>query len=408
MRTHRGARPRDLLVMTSSTAPLRSRSSVPPVSDTVASSVEATSIKCNNLVYTLQRQGAEIIVLSFGEAYFDLPPLPIADSPDPALHHYSHSLGVPELRERIARYYHERFEVETDPESELLITAGSKAAIHLSMMTVVNPGDEVVMHEPLWVSYPEQAKLCHAVPVRIPYTETVRDFERYLTDRTRLLVVNNPNNPRGSVLTHADLRYLSDLAHANGIYLLADEAYADFGLPEGFRSAGSLDPDKSHTIVCNSLSKTFSLSGWRIGYAISNAEFIAGLLKVNQHVITCAPTILQNQAARYFDTLLEAADPQMRAVVDKRAQVARYLDEVGLDHLEGETTFYLFVSIAPTTLTSEEFATRLLMDEHVSVVPGAGYGESCDSFVRLSVGTTSLADIRTGIDRLKALVERTS
>src|SRR5205085_11243335 len=106
--------------------------------------------------------------------------------------------------------------------------------------------------------------------------------------------------------------------------------------------------------------------------------------------------------------LLAASDPQMHAVVAKRAPVARYLDEVGLDYLDGNTSFYLFVSIAPTTLTSEDFSTRLLMDDHVSVVPGAGYGRSCDNFVRLSVGTTSLADIRTGIDRLKALVERTS
>jgi aspartate/methionine/tyrosine aminotransferase len=394
--------------MTSPAAPARSGSRIPPVSDAVASSVEAASIKCNNLVYTLQRQGAEVIVLSFGEAYFDLPPLPIPDLQDPALHHYSHSRGVPELRERVARYYRDRFGVDTDPDRELLITAGSKAAIHLSMMTALNPGDEVVMHEPLWVSYPEQAKLCHATPVRVPYTETVQDFERYLTDRTRLMIVNNPNNPRGSVLTQADLHYLSDLAHASGVYLLADEAYGDFARPQGFRSAGCFDPDKSHTIICNSLSKTFGLSGWRIGYAISNAEFIEALLKVNQHVITCAPTILQHQAARYFDVLLAGGDPQMRAVVAKRAQVAQYLDEVGLDYLDGNTTFYLFVSIAPTTLTSEDFSTRLLMEEHVSVVPGSGYGRSCDSFVRLSVGTTSLADIRAGIDRLKALVERTS
>ena len=394
--------------MASSTAPPRLTSDAPRVSHAVASSVEAASIKTNNLVYTLQRQGADVIVLSFGEAYFDLPPLPLPNIDEVALHHYSHSRGVPELRERLARYYGERFGVDTDPEQELLISAGSKAAIHLSMMTVLNPGDEVVMHEPLWVSYPEQAKLCHAVPVRIPYTETVRDFERYLTDRTRLLVVNNPNNPRGSVLSQDDLRYLSDLAHADGIYLLVDEAYADFALAEGFRSAACLDPDKSHTIVCNSLSKTFGLSGWRIGYAISNSDFIAGLLKVNQHLITCAPTILQYQAAKYFDTLLAVGDPQMRAVVAKRAQAARYLDQVGLDYLDGSSTFYLFVSIAPSTLTSEDFSTRLLMEDHVSVVPGAGYGDSCDGFVRLSVGTTNLPDMRVGIDRLKALVERTS
>src|SRR2546430_16695730 len=170
MRTHRGARPRDVRLMTSSAVSVRSGSSTPPVSDAVHSSTAAASISCNNLVYTWQRQGAEIIVLSLGEAYFDLPPLPIPDLQDHPLHHYSHSRGVPELRERVARHYHDRFGVDTDPGRELLITAGSKAAINPSRITAFNPGDGWVMHDPLWVATPRQAKLGHAGPLRIPYT----------------------------------------------------------------------------------------------------------------------------------------------------------------------------------------------------------------------------------------------
>ncbi len=380
---------------------------MPRISDVVANSVEAMSIKYNNLVYDMKRRGKKVIVLSLGEAFFDIPLMPMDDLPYPAIYHYSHSRGIPELRDRITRYYRERYAVNVNPEREILITAGSKAAIHFSMMAVLNPGDEVLIQEPLWVSYPEQAKLCYGVPVQIPYTATVKDFEKYLTGRTRLLIVNNPNNPRGQVFTQQEMRYLADLAKANDIYLLSDEAYSDFVVDETFHSAGYFDPEKSHTIICNSISKNFGISGWRIGYAISNPSFINQLLKINQHIITCPSTILQYYLAKHFDEILTITDPQIPAVVEKRREVARYLKKVGLDSLPGGSTFYLFVSIAPSALGSEAFCMKLLEEDHVCVVPGVGYGHSCDAFVRLSVGTESLEDIRTGIDRIKALVERT-
>jgi aspartate aminotransferase/aminotransferase len=380
---------------------------MPRISDVVSVSGEAMSIKYNNLVYEMKRRGEKVIVLSLGEAFFDIPLMPMDELPYPAIYHYSHSRGIPELRDRIARYYAERYAVAIDPERELLITAGSKAAIHFSMMATLNPGDELIVQEPLWVSYPEQARLCHAFPVQIPYTATVRKFENYLTERTRLLIVNNPNNPSGHVLSKSEMRYLADLAVANDIYLLSDEAYSDFVIDEGFHSAGVFDSDKSHTIICNSISKNLGISGWRIGYAISNAAFINQLLKINQHLITCPATILQHYLARHFDDILSITDPQIRAVVEKRKNVVQYLKEVGLDSLPGNSTFYVFVSIAPSALDSEAFCMRLLEEDHVSVVPGIGYGHSCDAFVRLSVGTESLEDIRTGIDRIKALVDCT-
>jgi len=380
---------------------------MPRISKVVSRSSEAMSIKYNNLVYEMKRRGEKVIVLSLGEAFFDIPLMSMDDLPYPAIYHYSHSRGVPELRDRIARYYRERYAVEVDSEKELLVTAGSKAAIHFSMMATLDPGDEVLVQEPLWVSYPEQAKLCQAVPVQIPYTATIRDFEDYITERTRLIIVNNPNNPRGQVFDDWEMRYLADMAEANDVYLLSDEAYSDFLVDEPFHSAGRFDDDKSHTIICNSISKNFGISGWRIGYAISNSRFIDQLLKINQHLITCPASILEYYLARHFDDILKITNPQIRAVVEKRKTVARYLREVGLDYLPGNSTFYLFVSIAPSALGSEAFCTRLLEEERVSVVPGIGYGRSCDSFVRLSIGTESLEDIHTGIDRIKALVECT-
>lgn len=380
----------------------------PAFSRVVADAHQAMSIKFNNLVYDLKRQGVRVTVLSLGEAFFDIPLLPMDDLPFPHIYHYTHSRGIPELREKVCDYYLRHYGVRVDPEGEIIVTAGSKAAIHFAMMSVLDPGDEVIVHEPTWVSYPEQVKLCYGVPVAMPYTCTVRDYERYLTDRSKLIVINNPHNPRGEVMTRPDLEYLVDLARANGLYVLSDEAYSDFLLDEQFHSLGALDPEKSNVIVCNSISKNFGISGWRLGYVITNRGLTDQILKVNQHVVTCPSSILQYYMARHFDEIIEVTFPQIAEVVRRRREVAEFMDEIGLAYLPGAATFYFFVSIAPSRLSSEEFCTRLLMEDHISVVPGRGYGESCDSFVRVSVGTEPLEEIKAALTKLRRLVRETS
>lgn len=380
---------------------------MPKISDHASNLQEAVSVRYNNAVYDLKRSGKDVIVLSLGEAFFDLPPVSLEGLPHPEGLHYSHSRGVPELRERVSCYYHEQYGVSVNPETEILFTAGSKAAIYFSMMAVLNPGDEVLIPEPMWVSYPEQARLCLAKPISIPYPNKVCDFEHFLTDRTRLLIINNPNNPTGYVYSKRELQYLSDMARANDIYLLSDEAYSDFLIDRSFVSAGGLDEKKSHTIVCNSISKNLGISGWRIGYAIAGAEFIHQLLKINQHVITCPPTNLQQYLVRNFESLIQTTAPQITDVVNKRSVVADYLQKQGLEVVSGSAGFYLFVSISPSTLDSETFSMRLLNERQVCVVPGVGYGPSCDKFVRLSVGSEPLDRIYRGIDAIKSLVTET-
>jgi aminotransferase len=381
---------------------------MPPLSRVVAQTPEAASIRSNNRVYELRRRGREIIVLSAGEAYFDIPLQPFEALPYPSLYHYSHSRGIPELREKIAGYYAERYGVAVDSERELVVTAGSKAAIYMAMMSVLDPGDEVLIHEPTWVSFPEHARFCHAVPVMMPYQSEVGDYARYLSPRTRLIIVNNPNNPRGRVFTRTELQYLVDVARERDIYILADEAYSDFVENDRFHSLGGFDGDKGNVIVCNSISKNFGMSGWRIGYLISNPALIQQALKVNQHLITCAPTVLQQYIARYFDTIIDITMPQIRDVVRKRRELGEYIEGLGLKVLPGSATFYFFVSIAPSALSSEEFCDRLLDEHGVSVVPGSGYGASCDSFVRVSIGAESLENVRAGLQRISALIDATS
>lgn len=378
-------------------------------SKVVSESVEAMSIKYNTMVYELKQKKKDVTVLSLGEAFFDIPLYPFDTLPFPDIYHYSHSRGVPELRECLAKYFLEQYEVSFDPDKEILVTAGSKIAIHMAIMAVLNPGDEAIIHEPAWVSYPEQVKLCYGVPVRVPYDEDVFNFERYITNRTRLIIINNPNNPTGKVFSVEELSHLYKLAEKYNLFILSDEAYSDFLLDEEkFVSLGNLDREKRHTIICNSISKNYGISGWRLGYVITNADLINQILKVNQHLITCPATILEHYIARHFYDIIRITKPQISALVKKRLEVSRYMSKIGLKHLPGTATFYFFVSTAPSSLSSEEFCTRLLNEHHISTVPGLGYGDSCDKFIRVSVGTESMQRIAAALDMIKALIDSTS
>lgn len=369
---------------------------------------QAISIRYNNLVYEKKARGEDVIVLSLGEAFFDIPLFPFDDLPMPDGYHYSHSRGNALLRRRLARYYVERYGVPVDPETEIIVTAGSKIAIHMSLMAMLNPGDEVLVLEPAWVSYSEQVKLCHGVPVMVPHDRSVFELESFVTPRTKAVIVNNPNNPSGKVYTQAELEHLHGLADRENLFVLSDEAYSEFVLDDSFISVGALDARKRHTVVCNSMSKNWGMSGWRIGYVIGSPAMIAEVLKVNQHLVTCPASILENYLVRHFDEILEITRPQIAQVVEKRRELAAFMDGLGMEYLPGDSTFYFFVSIAPSSLTSEQFCTRLLQEHGVSTVPGIGYGRSCDGYIRVSVGTESMERTTRGIRLVQRLIEETA
>lgn len=370
--------------------------------------VEAMSIKFNTRAYERRSRGEDVIALSLGEAYFDIPLFRFDDLPMPALYHYSHSRGLPELRTLLAEYYGSRYGVPVDPATEMLITAGSKIALHMAFMAILAPGDEVLIQEPAWVSYPEQVRLCHGRPVRIPYDVEIADYRHFVTERSRVIVVNNPNNPTGRLVTDREWRELHRIAVEHDCFILSDEAYSDYVLDPGdFISAAAYDPAKAHTIVVNTLSKNYGMSGWRIGYVFTNQELLFQLLKVNQHLLTCPATVLEMYMVRHFHEVLDITAPQIRDVVVKRAAVARMLDEAGIRYLPGEGTFYLFVSLEGSRLGSEAFCTRLL-ERGVCAVPGIGYGDSCDQFIRVSVGTESMERIHRGVEQIAALLHETT
>lgn len=375
------------------------------LSEAVQSIPPAMSIFINQIVYDLKRAGEDVITLSLGEAFFDIPLFDFNKIDVAKSYHYSDSQGIPELRAKIAEHYTQHYRAPVDGTSEVLISAGSKPVIYMAMLTGVNPGESVLIHEPAWLSYQEQARLVGAQPVFIPFDCPPHEFERHLTPKTRMLVINNPNNPAGRLYSGEDLEQLYKLCRERGIYVLVDEAYSDFVLGEPFVSMAEVAPDKEGVIIVNSLSKNMGMSGWRIGYAISNPTFIASLLKVNQHVITCAPTILLYYCAKYFDDILAITLPQVRQVVEKREHIGAIINDLGLERLGGESTFYFFVDTGKYPGTSVDFALQLLLEKFIAVVPGSAYGASTDRFIRVSIGTESEERIHEALLMIKELTE---
>lgn len=365
------------------------------------------SIRFNQMVYDRKRAGDDVIVLSLGEAFFDIPLFDFSALDVRRGYHYSDSQGIPELRAKIAEYYG-RYGVRVDPDTELLISAGSKPLIFMSMLTALQPGEEILLHEPCWLSYTEQARLCGGRYRFIPNDTAVADFERFITPRTRMVVLNNPNNPAGRIYSKDEMRSIYEACAARGVYLLVDEAYSDFVLDGSFTSVGALDDRKEHLVIVNSLSKNMGMSGWRIGYVIAHPDFIRVLLKINQHLITCGPTILLLYCARYFDQILEHTLPQVRQIVEKRDRIAARMREIGLKALPGGATFYFFVNLGSYPGGSVDFATELLQERGIAVVPGVAYGASTDRYVRVGIGTESEERIERALLQMKDLIEHRS
>lgn len=375
-----------------------------PISAVARDIPEALSIYVNQLVYDERRKGRDVTVLSLGEAFFDIPMFDFASLDFVKGYHYADSQGIPELRRKIAAYYAREYEAPVDADRELLVSAGSKVIIYLAMQAVVNRGEEILIHEPAWLSYQEQARIVGAEPRFIPFDCPVEAFDRHFGPRTRMLVLNNPNNPAGRLYTERELAYLHSICRPRGIYILVDEAYSDFILGEKFTSMARIVPDKDGIIVVNSLSKNMGMSGWRVGYVIAAPPVIQAILRLNQHTITCAPTVLLLYMARYFDEVISITLPQAREVVAKRERLGRFIDQIGLRRLPGACTFYFFIGIDPFPGTDIELAMHLLYHHQIATAPGSAYGASTRRFLRVGVGAESEERIRDALSVIQEVI----
>ena len=366
---------------------------------------QALSIYFNQIVYNLKEEGRDIITLSLGEAYFDIPLYDFNNLDLEKSHHYSSSRGTSGLRKKISEYYNKNYKTKIDPQHEILISAGSKPLIFMALFSILNSRDEVIILEPAWLSYCEQIKLCGGEVKFINYKENIANIGKYLSKKSKIIIVNNPNNPAGKLYSKREILNLINIAKKKNIWLIFDEAYSDF-VEKTFISAYHFKEKYNKIIVINSLSKNFGISGWRLGYIIAEKNFIFQILKLNQHLLTCAPSILMNYIEFYFTSLIKITKPQIKKLIQKRKKIKKIMNKIGLKYLSGSSTFYFFINLEKAQSSLHDLCLYLLLKHNISIVPGEAYGTSTKKFVRISIGTETEERIEEALRLIKNLEQK--
>jgi aminotransferase len=324
---------------------------------------------------------------------------------------YTSNSGMLELREEICNYLKRRFKLEYDYKTETLVTVGGSEGIDLAFRALINPGDEVLIPEPSFVSYKPCAFLAGATPVPIPLKEenefrlTKEEVEKYVTDKTKILVLPFPNNPTGAIMEKDDLIQIAEVVKKHDLIVLSDEIYAELTYGNEHISIASIEGMRERTIIINGFSKAYSMTGWRMGYAVGPREVIEPMTKIHQYGIMCTPTTSQFAAIEAVKNGDSDVAEMKKAYNQRRRVMIDGFRGMGLDCFEPMGAFYLFPSIKKTGLTSEEFATKLLYDEKVAVVPGTAFGDSGEGFIRCSYAY-SIDDLKIAIERISKFVNK--
>lgn len=360
----------------------------------------------------------DVISLGIGEPDF-VSPDPIMEAGHQSLDDghtsYTSNAGKQELRNLLADYYADRYGVEYDPESELLVTVGCSEAMQVTMQALLDPGDEVLIPEPCFVSYGPNARFAGGEAVHVPtsvehdFQVTAADIEPHITDRSKVLFLGYPNNPTGAVLRRETLEEIAELVVEEDLMVVSDEIYDQLiygdAYERGHVCVPSVQALRDRTVLLGGFSKNYAMTGWRIGYACAPAPILKGLYKVHQYMIMSAPTIAQDGA---IAALREGADDveRMRQSYDERRRtIVDGLNAAGLPTFEPEGAFYAFPDITSTGLSSEEFVHKLLEEEQVACVPGDAFGPSGEGYVRCSYAT-GLEDIEEALTRIDRFVSR--
>ncbi len=323
---------------------------------------------------------------------------------------YSANAGLMELRRAICDYLKRKFNLEYDKKSEVLVTVGGSEAIDLAIRAFINPGDEVLVPEPCFVCYAPIVTLTSGVPVSIQTREedefrlTPEQLEAAITPKTKMLILPYPNNPTGAVMRREHLEAIAEVLKKHDIIVLSDEIYAELTYNGRHTSIAELPGMKERTIVVNGFSKTFAMTGWRLGYAAGPAPAIKQMTKIHQYAIMCAPTTSQYAAIEALDHCEENIC-QMREEYDRRRRfVVDAFNKMGLHTFEPEGAFYVFPCIKSTGMSSEEFCEKLLYGKKVAVVPGNAFGDSGEGFIRVSY-SYSVQHLTTALGRIKEFLD---
>ena len=324
--------------------------------------------------------------------------------------HYTSNSGMPELRALIEQYLAERFHVHYKPE-QMLVTVGASEALDLAFRALLNPGDEVLIPAPSYVSYEPGVRFAHGVSVPI-VTEEQDDFvirpeniERAITPKTKLLVIPYPNNPTGAVLSAEDIVAIQSIALKHDLFVIADEIYAE--LTYGRDHVSFAEGFEDRTLLINGFSKAFAMTGWRLGYAAGPKPVIDAMLKIHQYTMLCAPIMSQKAGEEALRTEMHKNYYQVREMVRnynrRRVFVVQSFRDMGFSCFEPRGAFYAFPNITKTGLSSEEFCRRLIMEQHVACVPGTAFGASGEGFIRCSYAT-SMENLEEAMRRIRTFV----
>lgn len=324
---------------------------------------------------------------------------------------YTSNAGLKELKLEISRYLARTIQVDYDYSREVLVTVGGSEAIDLAFRAMLAPGDEVLIPQPSYVSYLPCAVLADGVPVTIPlqhensFKLTREELEAAITPRTKILVLPFPNNPTGAVMTREDLEPIAQAVMEHDLYVVSDEIYSELTYSGQHCSIASLPGMRDRTLVINGFSKGFAMTGWRLGYICGPAPIVEQMTKIHQYAIMCAPTTSQYAAVEALRNCGRDVEQMRESYNQRRRFLMNEFRKMGLQCFEPYGAFYAFPSIREFGMTSEEFATRLLQEEKVAVVPGTAFGDCGEGFLRISYAY-SLADLKEAIGRLEKFVRR--
>lgn len=324
---------------------------------------------------------------------------------------YTSNGGLKDLRQEIANYIKRTQNIDYDPNSEIIVTVGGSEAIDIGLRAVINPGDEVIIPQPSYVSYEPCAILANAKPVIIDlkaendFRLTPDELLGAITDKTKVLILPFPNNPTGAIMENEDLEKIAKIVIENDILVMSDEIYSALTYKGKHVSIASLDGMKERTILINGFSKAYAMTGWRLGYACGPKEIIRQMTKIHQYAIMCAPTTSQYAAVEALKKGDEEVEKMRQSYNQRRRFLMNAFKEMGLNCFEPFGAFYVFPCIKEFNMTSEEFATRLLTEEKVAVVPGSAFGDCGEGFLRISYAY-SIENLKEAISRIEKFVKK--
>ena len=377
---------------------------------------KVTSLKPSGIrkFFDIVSEMKDAISLGVGEPDFDTPWF-IRDegiySLEKGKTFYTSNAGLKDLRKEIAAYIKRTQALNYDPDNEIIVTVGGSEAIDIGLRAVINPGDEVIIPQPSYVCYEPCALLSGAKPVIInlkaenEFRLTPQELIEAITENTKVLILPYPNNPTGAIMERGDLEKIAKIVVEKDILVMSDEIYSALTYKGRHVSIASLEGMKERTILINGFSKAYAMTGWRLGYACGPKDIIKQMTKIHQFAIMCAPTTSQYAAVTALKKGDEAVEQMRLSYNQRRRFLMNAFKEMGLDCFEPYGAFYVFPCIKEFSMTSEEFATKLLMEEKVAVVPGTAFGDCGEGFLRISYAY-SLENLKEAVARIHKFVNK--